>query len=107
MFAYRRVLPTVAVLLVLTAAHPVRADDAAVRRGEKIVAFWCATCHSIHGRETDRDRAPTFEQIANRSERSEAEFRSFLDENHFPMTTFRLFDDEKDDVAALLASLRE
>ncbi len=95
-----------AVILYLMAAPVVQADDEAVRRGEKIVAFWCVTCHSLRGHEADPDRAPTFQEIANRSNRSKAEFRVFLDENHFPMTTFRLFDDEKDDVAALLASLR-
>ncbi len=93
-------------ILFLAAVAPARADDAAVRRGEKVVTFWCATCHAIRGRETDPDRAPTFEEIANRSKRTKVEFRAFLDEYHFPMTTFRLFDDEKDDVAALLASLR-
>ncbi len=83
------------------------AAEEAVRRGRLVVKQWCAACHTISGRETDPDRAPTFEQIANRPGRTRTYFRSFLDQDHFPMTTYRLFDTEKQDVVALLMSLKK
>ncbi len=78
-----------------------------VTRGKAIVAQWCSTCHSLTGIETDKTRAPTYEQIAQRPGRDRAYIRAFLDEDHFPMSTYRLLDAEKDDVAVMIASLKK
>ncbi|MBE0702327.1 MAG: cytochrome c [Afipia sp.] len=61
------------------------ADDAAAR-GAEIVDQWCRMCH-LHGRDA-------------------AYFARFMQEDHFPMTTFRLFDHEKADVVAYLTALQ-
>ena len=76
-------------------------------RGEKVVAEWCAACHSVRGVESDQDRAPTYEQIAQRPGRDRAYLAAFLEEDHFPMSTYRLLDDEKADVVALIVSLKQ
>jgi hypothetical protein len=49
---------------------------------------------------------PPFEQIVQREGRDEAYFTRFVQEDHFPMTTFRLFDHEKADVVAYLMALQ-
>ncbi len=41
-----------------------------------------------------------------REGRDEAYFLRFMQEDHFPMTTFRLFDHEKADVVAYLMALQ-
>lgn len=76
-------------------------------RGVAVVERWCAICHSVRGTETDPERAPTFEEVARRPGRDASHLRRFLDEDHFPMTTYRLFDEEKSDVVALILSLRQ
>jgi len=50
--------------------------------------------------------APAFEKIVRREGRDEAYFARFMQEDHFPMTTFRLFDHEKADVVAYLLALQ-
>jgi mono/diheme cytochrome c family protein len=82
-------------------------DANAVARGQATVEQWCAMCHSLAGRDSNPERAPTFEEIANRPGRDRDYLRRFLDEDHFPMTTYRLFDHEKRDVAEFIASLGE
>jgi hypothetical protein len=62
-------------------------------------------CHSISGTGSNPEMAPTFEEIANRPGQDLDYLRRFLDEDHFPMTTFRLFDHEKRDVAEFIVSL--
>ena len=74
--------------------------------GRLVVEKWCALCHSISGVNTDPDRAPTFEQFANRDGRDAAYLTRIVHEDHFPMTTFRLFEAEKRDVVAFLMTLR-
>jgi mono/diheme cytochrome c family protein len=75
-------------------------------KGEAVAAQWCSQCHTIRGAETDPRRPPTFEQVAARNGRDRAYLRRFLNEDHFPMTTYRLLEPEKDDVVALILSLR-
>ena len=91
-------------LALLCVAPVVHAGDPA--SGQRIVEKWCSQCHAQTGAETNADRGPTYEQIASREGRDERYIRAFLDRDHFPMTTYRLFDIEKDDVAAFIASLR-
>jgi mono/diheme cytochrome c family protein len=84
-------------------------DDAAVARGEAVVAQWCADCHAIPGIRAPRDRpgeAPSYREIAERPGRDARYLAAFLREDHFPMTTYRLFDQERDDVVAYIVSLR-
>ena len=50
--------------------------------------------------------APPYEDIVQRPGRDRAFFEAFLKSDHFPMTTFRLFDDEKADVVEWLMSLK-
>jgi hypothetical protein len=59
------------------------------------------------GSAPDADMAPPFEDIVKRPGRTSAYLRKFLDEDHFPMTTFRLFPHEKDDVVIYLNALRQ
>ena len=87
-------------LCTATVAH---AGDPA--KGQRIVEKWCSQCHAQTGSENNPERGPTYEQIASLDGRDERYIRAFLDRDHFPMTTYRLFDHEKDDVAAFIASL--
>jgi len=84
-----------------------RADDAAVNRGEAVIEQWCRLCHLRATDKPDPVMAPPFEEIVLREGRDRAYFTRFLKEDHFPMTTFRLFDDEKADVVEYLMSLRK
>ena len=86
----------------LAAAH---ADDAAAR-GAGIVDEWCRMCHLHATDAADPDMAPPFEDVVRRAGRGEAYFVRFMQEDHFPMTIFRLFDHEKADVIAYLMSLQ-
>ena len=81
------------------------ADDAAVR-GEQVVEQWCRTCHLRATDAPDPDMAPPYEEIVRRPGRGEAYFVRFMQGDHFPMTIFRLFDDEKADVVAYLMALQ-
>jgi mono/diheme cytochrome c family protein len=98
---------TLAVLALSGAIAAGAGRKASPRRGLAIVDQWCRMCHSIEGEETDPDRAPTFATIVKRKGRTRAYFRHFLREDHFPMTTFRLFEQEKADVVAFLLWLQK
>lgn len=81
------------------------AEDSAAR-GAEVVDQWCRMCHL---RTTDKpipDMAPPFEDVVKWKGRDEAYFVRFMQEDHFPMTTFRLFDHEKADVIAYLMALQ-
>lgn len=93
----------VASLLIISAAGA----DEAVRRGQAVVEQWCRTCHLQPTDRADADMAPPFEAIVQRSGRDRSYFEKFLWEDHFPMTTYRLFDYEKQDVVAYLMFLQE
>ncbi len=84
---------------------PAQADDAAAR-GAKVVDEWCRLCHLRATDPPNADMAPPYEEIVKRPGRDEAYFVRFLEENHFPMTIYRLFDDEKRDVVQYLLSLQ-
>ncbi len=98
---YSAVIATVALL----AASPSPADEAAAR-GETVVDQWCRLCHLRATDPPNPDMAPPYEEIVKRPGRDEAYFVEFLQEDHFPMTIYRLFDDEKRDVVAYLLSLK-
>lgn len=75
-------------------------------RGQAIAEQWCSVCHAETAVETGRDMEASFEELVVRPGRDGPRLRALMDEDHFPMTTFRLFDDEKDDVVAYLVGLR-
>lgn len=86
----------------IPASSAANAEPVAVKRGAAAVEQWCRLCHL---RATDRPKpgmGPPFEQIARRQGRNRAYFESFMKSDHFPMTTFRLFEHEKADVVDYL-----
>ena len=93
-------------LIALGVAPALSQEAGSARRGLAVVDQWCKTCHSIEGKETNPDRAPTFAEISRRDGRNAAYFRKFLQKDHFPMTTYRLFDHEKQDVVAFMLWLQ-
>jgi cytochrome c2 len=106
--SYSLAAATMLAVLALSAAFAAGAEKKpSPRRGLAIVDQWCKMCHSIEGKETDPDRAPTFASIVRRKGRTRAYFQRFLKQDHFPMTTFRLFEHEKADVVAFLLWLQK
>lgn len=81
------------------------AEDPA-SRGSRIVDEWCRTCHLRVTDSPDPDMAPPYEDIVRRPGRDRAYFIRFLQEDHFPMTIYRLFEHEKADVVAYLLGLQ-
>jgi mono/diheme cytochrome c family protein len=76
-------------------------------RGKAVIEQWCRTCHQRVSEMPDPDMAPPYEEIVVRPDHTRAYFVQFLKEDHFPMTTFRLFDNEKADVVAYLMALQK
>jgi mono/diheme cytochrome c family protein len=104
--AYRRPAAVLAaIVMLLSSLDPLRADEAAAR-GAQLVEQWCSMCHLEPSDRPDPDMAPPFEEIVNREGHDEAWLSRFMKEDHFPMTTFRLFDHEKADVISYLLSLQ-
>lgn len=100
-----RRLAMVGMIIPLYLGGPALADDAAAR-GAGIVDEWCRMCHLRVTDKPDPDMAPPIEAVVQREGRDEAYFLRFMQEDHFPMTTFRLFDYEKADVVAYLMALQ-
>ena len=92
---------------VLLLPMPSLAGTAAVKRGERVVNEWCRDCHVREGEALDPDMAPPYSDIVAVEGRDRAWFEAFLEDDHFPMTTFRLFDHEKADVVEWLMDLKE
>lgn len=95
-------LTMAALLLPMTAL----ADTAAVKRGERVVEEWCRDCHVREGEPLSADMAPPYSDIVAVPDRDRAWFEAFLEADHFPMTTFRLFEHEKADVVEWLMDLK-
>ncbi|MEX0957170.1 MAG: hypothetical protein WDZ83_18400 [Rhizobiaceae bacterium] len=81
-------------------------DSAGGERGAAVVDQWCRLCHLRVDERPDPAMAPPFEELVKRVGRDRAFYLSFMAADHFPMTTFRLFDDEKRDVVEYLLSLQ-
>jgi cytochrome c5 len=96
---------SLALFVLLPAGTRVQADEPA-DRGRQVVEHWCRLCHLRATDKPDPDMAPPFESIVQRAGHDRAWFVRFMGEDHFPMTTFRLFDHEKSDVIAYLLSLQ-
>lgn len=75
-----------------------------VENGRRVTGKWCVSCHAVAG--ARNPSAPSFAEIARRPKRDDAYLRQFLEDDHFPMTMHRLFENEKEDVLAYLRSLR-
>lgn len=104
----RLLLASLTVLLGLVpAAPPALADPAAVARGQAVVDQWCRDCHVREGEKLTADMAPPYSAIVASGDRDRAWFEAFLKADHFPMTTFRLFDHEKADVVEWLLDLQK
>ncbi len=99
--------PLIACLTAFIPPQPSLAQSiSAVDRGLAVVDEWCRSCHVRTQAKKSPDTAPLFQEITRRPGRNKAYLRAFMDEDHFPMTTFRLFDAEKDDVVEYLISLK-
>jgi len=91
-----------ALFVLISGPATAKAEPASVKRGAAAVEQWCRLCHL---RTTDTPKpgmGPPFEQIVRRPGRNRAYFESFMKSDHFPMTTFRLFEHEKADVVNYL-----
>ncbi len=106
-WARRLLLAAAAVLASGVVSLPPSHAGEAARRGYHVVEQWCRTCHLRTTDAADADMAPPFEAIVLRPGRDRWYFQKFLLEDHFPMTTYRLFDSEKADVVAYLLALQE
>lgn len=90
----------------LASCLPALADEAAISRGAAIVDEWCRDCHVQAGETATENMAPPYEDIVKRDGRDRAYLKKYLKDDHFPMTTFRLYDKEKADVLEWLESLK-
>ncbi|MCC5977040.1 MAG: cytochrome c [Salinarimonas sp.] len=80
-------------------------------RGQAVAEQWCATCHARDeearaARVAQEGDGPSFAAIAGRDGRDEQFLWDFLEGDHFPMPTYRLFPQERADIAAYIVSLR-
>jgi len=86
-------------------------EPASAERGEAVAQEGCATCHARDeseraARPAEAGDGPSFAEIARREGRDELFLWDFLEEDHFPMPTYRLFPRERADIAAYIVSLR-
>lgn len=85
-----------------------RAESAA--KGLTIAEKWCAECHRVKPEQRAVARpnmnAPAFADVAARPEVDQGYLARFMEVQHLPMTTFRLYSDEKADVVAYILSLK-
>ncbi|MDF1609639.1 hypothetical protein PZ897_15745 [Hoeflea sp. YIM 152468] len=94
-------------IALVAAATPALAESAAVTRGQAVVDQWCRDCHVREGETLTAEMAPPYSAIVAIDGRDRAWFETFLEADHFPMTTFRLFDHEKADVVEWLLDLQK
>ena len=91
------------------APSPAASAESAAK-GLTIAEKWCAECHRVkpEQRTVARPdmRAPAFADIAARPEVDQGYLARFMEVQHLPMTTFRLYSDEKADVVAYVMSLK-
>lgn len=85
-----------------------RAESAA--KGLTIAEKWCAECHRVKPEQRAVARpnmhAPSFADVVARPEVDQGYLARFMEVQHLPMTTFRLYSDEKADVVAYILSLK-
>lgn len=112
----RAIGPAILVALFGTACAPetkppspaASAESAA--KGLTIAEKWCAECHRVKPEQRAVSRpnmhAPAFADLVARPEVDQAYLARFMEVQHLPMTTFRLYSDEKADVVAYMLSLK-
>jgi cytochrome c2 len=101
----RRIVGFTGLLVVLAACTTIATDGQGdAERGRKITEKWCVLCHAVAGAKAPT--APAFADVVRRPGRDETYLRRFLNDDHFPMTMFRLRDDERDDVIAYFRTLK-
>jgi mono/diheme cytochrome c family protein len=92
------------------APAPSAASVASAARGLTITEKWCADCHIVKAEQRRVARgdmkAPPFGTVAARPEVDAGYLARFMEVQHLPMTTFRLYSDEKADVVAYILSLK-
>ena len=112
-----RIVASVAILMALAActpqpqpAAPAGPSVEGAAKGLTIAEKWCADCHRVKPEQRAVARAdmgaPPFMAIAARPEVNGAYLARFMEVQHLPMTTFRLYSDEKADVVAYVLSLK-
>lgn len=74
--------------------------------GKALAENWCSDCHRVSPEQdpTIDSEAPAFMLVA--ATRNDAFLREFMSEQHFPMPTFRLRDQQKADILAYIEQLR-
>jgi mono/diheme cytochrome c family protein len=75
--------------------------------GLVLAKTWCTSCHIVAPNAAGGDTAPPFATIANRPNRSPGATRAWLTETHPPMPNLNLSNQQMDDIAAYLESLRK
>ncbi|MGE0232730.1 MAG: cytochrome c [Flavobacteriaceae bacterium] len=94
--------------LLLLGFAPALADEIppAAASGRAIAQKWCGQCHAESGARPPKSDAPVFADVVRRPGRDADYLAKFLKEDHFPMTTYRLFDHERADVLEYLLWLQ-
>jgi mono/diheme cytochrome c family protein len=91
-------------------AAPTAAEAEAAAKGLTIAEKWCTDCHRVRPEQRAVRRpemgAPDFAAVAARPEANSAYLGRFMEVQHLPMPTFRLYSDEKADVVAYILSLK-
>ena len=109
----RLVLGALVLIPALIAGPPARAEESIqsgpdAANGRRLAEQWCAECHRVSPEQLMTDRAtsaPDFVAIARTYSADPARLRDRLAEDHLPMPTFRLWESEKEDLAAYIRSL--
>jgi mono/diheme cytochrome c family protein len=78
--------------------------------GQQIAQTWCARCHQVTADQVrpvvKGPQPPPFLIVAADTGKDDTYLRGFLHEQHLPMPTFRLTEQEKQDVLAYFHRLR-
>jgi mono/diheme cytochrome c family protein len=74
--------------------------------GRALAEKWCSECHRVSPEQgpTIGSGAPSFMNVV--ATREETFLRQFMSEQHLPMPTFRLLDEQRADVLAYFERLR-
>lgn len=75
--------------------------------GEALARQWCVSCHRVAPDEPGKTlkSTPSFMEIAGRPEWDRERLLAFLGEDHLPMPTFRLWDSDREDLAAYILQI--
>ncbi|MEQ1696518.1 MAG: cytochrome c [Hyphomicrobiaceae bacterium] len=104
MVRFPAVLACLAVLTVSASAQP----TGDVERGRSIADRLCAECHAINvGEPSPRLESPAFDKIAATPGMTELAIKVWLQTPHPTMPNLMLPTDDREDVAAYIASLKK